>query len=124
MQMAKKKAKVTAKPVVDAPALPALTQEEMLRLRLFDAEAKLAQQEARSCVMERQALLAKIDPNGLLLAIDTKRQGVLEQERAVRQKYREALAAASSRIGIDLSNGCAIDPETGTIIQHEAKKEQ
>lgn len=122
MQMAKKKAKVAPKPVVDAPALPALTQEELLRLRLYDMEAKLAQQEARSCMMERQAIIAKIDPNGLLQAIDAKRQALVEHERGIRQNYRDALAAASSRIGIDLSNGCAIDPDTGTIIRHEKKE--
>lgn len=121
--MSKKKRTVSAEPKgADVPALPALTQEELLRLRLLDMEAKLSQQEARNFSLERQQYLAKIDPQGHLNAIDTKRVQCVERERAVRQQYKAVLDAASKRIGIDLSSGCAIDPETGTIIQHEKKE--
>jgi len=122
--MAKKNPKIpAAKKGSDVPELPSLTREEVMELRLLDTEARLAVQEARGHLMERQAYLAKIDPQGALNALDAKRAQCAERERSLRQKYRDVLSAASARVGIDLSSGCAIDPDTGKIIQHE-KKEQ
>lgn len=121
--MAAKTRKIpAAKKVSDVPELPALAKDELMELRLLDMEAKLAMQEGRGFLMERQAYLAKIDPQGALNALDTKRTQCAERERASRLKYRDVLAAASKRLGIDLSVGCAIDPETGKIIQHEKKE--
>lgn len=123
--MPRKKRTVQPEPVVsDGPKLPALTQEELLRLRLLDMEAKLAQQEAMNTAYERQVLLSKIDPQGRLAANDARRSSCVERERVSRASYKEVLDAASKRLGIDLSAGCAIDPQTGTIIQHETQKEQ
>lgn len=119
--MARKKRVAAPEPTV--PVLPALTQEELLRLRLLDTEARLAQQEGLNSLHERATLIAKIDPQGRLAAIEAKRMSCGEREKAARHGYKEALEQASKRLGIDLSAGCAIDPQTGTIIQHETKKE-
>lgn len=121
--MPRKKRTVAPAPVVpDVPKLPALTQEELLRLRLLDTEARLAAQEGQNTLHERAALLAKIDPQGRLAAIEAKRVSCGERERNARLGYKEALEAASKRLGIDLASGCAIDPQTGTVIQHEKKE--
>lgn len=114
--MAKKQRKVSGKAVVsEVPERPSLTQEEILKLRLFSAELKLASQEGLTAAMERQALLAKIDPQGRLAQIDARRSSAAESERQSRTQYTAILEAASKRLNIDLGSGCTIDPETGTV---------
>lgn len=114
--MAKKQRKVSGKSVVSAvPERPTLTQEEILRLRLFSAELKLAAQEGLTANMERQALLAKIDPQGRLAQIDARRSTAAERERQAKAEYSATLASASKRLNIDLGSGCTLDPETGTV---------
>jgi hypothetical protein len=114
--MAKKQRKVSGKAVVsEVPERPSLTQEEILKLRLFSAELKLASQEGLTAGMERQALLAKIDPQGRLAQIDARRSSAAERERQSRTQYTAILEAASKRLNIDLGSGCTIDPETGTV---------
>jgi hypothetical protein len=114
--MAKKQRKVSGKAVVsEVPERPSLTQEEILKLRLFSAELKLASQEGLTAGMERQALLAKIDPQGRLAQIDARRSSAAEHERQSRTQYTAILEAASKRLNIDLGSGCTIDPETGTV---------
>jgi hypothetical protein len=114
--------KAAARPVDPEAALPSLTQDEMMQLRLLDAHARLADQEARLALMERAAYIARIDPQGKIEAYDSRARQAREQENLTRKDYRAVLAAASARLGIDLSVGCTIHPETGKIIQH-AKKE-
>lgn len=114
--MAKKQRKVSSKASGSViPERPSLTQEEILRLRLFSTELKLAAQEGLTANMERQALLAKIDPQGRLNQIDAHRSTAAERERQARASYKETLDAASKRLNLDLGSGCTIDPETGTV---------
>lgn len=114
--MAKKQRKVSAKAAVsDVPERPTLTQEEILKLRLFSAELKLAGQEGLTAGMERQALLAKIDPQGRIAQIEARRNVAAEREEQARLQYRATLEAASKRLNLDLGSGCTIDPETGTV---------
>jgi len=127
--MAKKQVKVPAvskkakaAKVSDVPELPALTQEEVLKLRLFDMEAKLAQQEAKAVAVERQSFLAKVDPQNRLGVFENQRAQCVDRERQARASYKAAIEAASKRLGFDIGAGCSIDPETGTIIQHEKKE--
>lgn len=121
--MAAKKRKVgTASKVSDVPELPTLTQEEVLKLRLFDMEAKLAQQELKSVAVERQIFLAKVDPQNRLGVFDNQRAQCADRERQARGNYKEVIEAASKRLGFDIGAGCSIDPDTGTIIQLEKKE--
>ena len=114
--MAKKQRKVSSKSAVtDVPVRPTLTQEEILRLRLFSTELKLAAQEGLTANMERQALLAKIDPQGRLAQIDARRNTAMDRERQAKADYSATLASASKRLNLDLGSGCTIDPETGTV---------
>ena len=122
--MPRKKRIVAPEPVVsDKPELPRLTQEEVLRLRLLDTEARLASQEARSTVFERQAYLAHIDPQGRLAQIEAQIKLCFTRESESRKNYTDLLQAASKRLGLDLSSGCTLDPETGTVTVIEKKKE-
>jgi hypothetical protein len=112
----------TRKKKVMTPVLPALTQEELLRLRLASAEKNLALQEARAVVLERQAYVAKIDPTGRLLAMDSRAQELHRHASTCDEQYKGLIAKVSKRVGFDIGAGCTIDTETGTIIQHEKKE--
>ena len=103
--------------------LPKLAQEDLLRLRLFDAQAKLAMQEVQLKAQERAKYLTQIDPQNRLATLEQMIADAQEQHRVAKTSYAQALQAASKKVGVDLSSGCAIDPETGTVIRHEAKKE-
>ena len=116
---AKRTAKKTENP---EDVLPKLSQEELLKLRLLDAQAKIAAQDANMAMMEKVALLNKLDPEGLLRACDLRFARSRENEGNVRKEYQDVLAKISARLGVDLAIGCTIDPETGTVIQHEKKE--
>lgn len=119
---AKAPAKRSKKAANPEDVLPKLAQEELLKLRLLDAQAKIAAQDANMAMMEKVALLNKLDPEGLLRACDLRFARSRENEGSVRKEYQDVLAKISTRVGVDLTSGCTIDPETGTIIQHEKKE--
>jgi hypothetical protein len=118
--MPRKKRTVAPGPVVsDVPQLPTLTQEELLRLRLLSTEEKLAAQEARLAVMERNAFLARVDPKNVLGGFEAKIQREARAQVEAKKAYDEHLARVSARLGIDLKAGYLIDPETGAAAQVE-----
>ena len=121
---AKKKSntKIKSAPLSPEAALPALTQEELLRLRLASAEKNLALQEARTVSLERTAYVTKIDPAGRLAAMDTHMQELHRHAAASDAQYKNLVAQVSARVGFDIGAGCTIDTETGKIIQHEKKE--
>jgi hypothetical protein len=125
MAARKKKQKVVESVPGEAEAaLPSLTQEELLTLRLHDSQVKLFEQTARALLFERSAYIARIDPQNRIELMDQQIRRAREQENENRRSYTETLRAASVRVGIDLGVGCSIDPATGKIIQHEAKEQQ
>lgn len=119
---AKRTPKKKKAPVTPDADLPKLTQEELLRLRLADAEAKLAVQEARTVALELSVLRKQLDPDGRMLACEQAISQANERGAAARATYTACIAAASKRLGFDLAQGCTLDPETGTIIQHQKKE--
>ena len=118
----KSSTKIKNVPLNPEAALPALTQEELLRLRLASAEKNLALQEARTVSLERSAYVAKIDPAGRLAAMDTHMQELHRHASASDAQYKHLVAQVSARVGFDIGAGCTIDTETGKIIQHEKKE--
>ena len=122
--MARKKRTVeSAQPVVsDVPKLPALTQEELLRLRLASTDRRLAQQEQRSGQLEREVLLARIDPQRQLAALDNKVVTARSREMSLAKEYEEVLERASARLGIDLKKGVTVNAETGEVTRHEKQE--
>lgn len=121
--MPRKKRTVAPEPVVsEKPELPMLTQEEILRLRLLDAESRLAAQEARNTGFERQAYLARVDPQGRIAQMDSEIRDSFAREAESRRNYQALLDSAGKRLGLDLRAGCTIDPETGTVTVLEKKE--
>jgi hypothetical protein len=118
--MARKKRTVEEAAVVsDVPKLPALTQEELFRLRFLSAEERLAGQEARSVRLEREVYLSRIDPQRQLAAMEAKLQECSKREAEMRREYAEALKKAADRLGFDLSNGVTVNVETGEVTRHQ-----
>ena len=112
----------TKKPQDPVKDLPKLTQEEILKIRLINAQARLAAQDALLADVERVQYLAKIDPQGKLAALAHRVILGREQETEARKEYSEVLRRAGARLGLDLGAGCTIDPETGAVTQHEKKE--
>jgi len=122
--MARRKRTVEpASAVSDVPKLPALTQEELLRLRFLSAEQRLAAQEARTIRLEREAYLSRIDPQRHLAVMESRVTECVKREGEMHREYLAALGAAATRLGIDLGSGVTINVETGEVTRHEKKQE-
>jgi len=121
--MARRKRTVEAAPEVsDVPKLPALTQEELLRLRLASAEQKLASQEAHSSHLEREMLLTQIDPNKRLAALEARMAAARNRAMESAKIYAQVLDNASARLGINLKQGVTVNVETGEVTRHEKQE--
>jgi hypothetical protein len=121
--MARKKRTVEPAPVVpDVPKLPALTQEELLRLRLSSAEQKLAVQEAHSAQLEREVLISQIDPQRRLAALEARMAGARARAAEFSREYTQTLERAGERLGINLKQGVTVNAETGEVTRHDKQE--
>lgn len=98
------------------PVTLALSQEELMQLRLYEAEAKLAKSEGRLRAMERAIFLSKVDPEGRLTALDGAAIELARQESRATGRYNEVFSRAGARLGIDLGL-YSFDDETGVLHQ-------
>lgn len=103
------------------PAPLALTQVEMLRLEKGAAEQRAVTAEVNLLLRERMEILAKIDPQGILRAVDAEIQKRKAEMAAVRQQHTETTAAIEQRLGIRLSE-YSYDDVTGTLHQVAPEK--
>ena len=122
--MPRKKRTVAPKQEVsEVPELPSLTQEEVLRLRLFLAESKLAETEGKALRLEKEAFIAKIDPQRRLHALDIQIANCVEREVGSKKAQADLLKKVGERLKLDITEGYTIEPESGQLVQHEKKKE-
>jgi len=96
------------------PAL-ALTQEELLRIRLFDANVRLARQESTMALANKAAILAKIDPEGLVAAEEARVGRARSMEASSLADYHAALHSAAARLDLKTLEGYGIDPVSGIL---------
>lgn len=111
--MAKKIKKVVEE--VHDPILPSLTEVELLKLKLAEAEMKCANLSANIKLMERNAYVTKIDPENKLGQIEAEIRSFLERASQSKNKYNETIASVESRVGIKMSD-YSYDDETGTLV--------
>lgn len=97
------------------PPPPMLTQAEIHKLRLFEAEARHSRAEAETCRMRKKWILSLLDPKGTVEAEEQRQEKWLASAREFAKKYELAKAHASMRLGLDLDK-CGFDPETGLVV--------
>jgi hypothetical protein len=73
-------------------------------------------------VLERHALLARIDPKGQIAALDARLTHSTRAQAEARRAYADHLERVSARMGSDLRQGYLIDPETGAATLVEKKE--
>lgn len=74
-------------PLADLRPPKVLTETEQLKLRLYLAEGRAAAAEARVKIMEKDQLLKRIDPKGLLAALDLEIKTLLEAQMQAMAEY-------------------------------------
>jgi len=125
--MAARKKQVKSKVVVEetvvvppAPPEPIepprkiLTRGEIDALARWATEVHYADVIAELRERDRRELLARIDPNGQVDALDRALAAARGSRAAAKSRYLSAAEAASARLGIDVTQ-CAYDDETGLL---------
>lgn len=97
------------------PNIPSLTESELLRLKVHEAEQRAATAEANLRIYERNAYLRKIDPEGKLAAYDQEIRDLIGRATASRGKYAETITKIESRVGIKMAD-YSYDDETGALV--------
>jgi hypothetical protein len=107
--------KMGIEPMAEAPALLSLKPEELWKMRYVEAEIRAASKDAVIAKLTKKVILMQIDPSGLINAEDQKIEAATQAMTISKSEYRQIMAAASERLGVNLS-GCAIDPDSGVVI--------
>ena len=102
-------------PVSGEPAPKMLTQDELFKLRLYEAEVRHARAESETARMRKKWILALLDPQGSVEKEEARIQRWLDTATDFAKKYENVKAHASMRLGIDLSQ-CGFDTDTGLVV--------
>ena len=103
------------------PPMPMLTQDELHKLVLFQAQISHAKAEAETCRRRRKWILSLLDPKGTVETEEARRDKWLTETANIGKKYEAMLARASMRLNLDLSK-CSFDTETGLVIPPDSAK--
>lgn len=97
----------------------ALTELELLRLRLFAAEHRRFNAEASMRVLEKQALIRQLDPDNKLGLLDQAIRAASEGAAQAQGQHNEILQSIEKRLNIEIKN-FSFDAETGRLFPHQA----
>lgn len=113
-----RKAKSTPAPVVKKEhidtGLLSLTEAELLKMRLADLEAQVAQKDVHLAELRKAYVMVQVDPKGLIAAQEQAKIAANREFDQAKEEYRKVLAAACERLGVDASRA-SVNPETGVI---------
>jgi hypothetical protein len=123
---AKKKLKKDAEVVVSPEAVPEvqaeavddtkrLTRAEMLELRCLEAESKLASAGIQNITMQRDQLLAKLDPEGKILALSGTIRGLADDAARLAREQIRLKGEIEKRLGIDNLANYSYDDMSGDL---------
>lgn len=96
-----------------------VTEGEMLRLQNAMLRGEAARLRADSLRVARAALLARIDPEGHLVRMDTQISVLVATDAQARVDFDAVRAAIGERLGINIE-AAAIDPASGAVVLSEA----
>ena len=105
-------------PAAAEPVPLMLTQEELFKLRLYEADARHAKAEAETCRVRKKWILALLDPKGTVTKEEERMDKWSATSRDNFKKYENAKSHISMRLRIDL-NQCGFDTETGLVVPPE-----
>lgn len=91
-----------------------LTEVELLKLRLYQAEQLAAQRARLLAQTARDAYVRKIDPEGQLRALDSEVEQHRLEEREAHASYIQSVRAVEARLGVSLSH-YVYDDVTGVL---------
>ena len=95
-----------------------LTQEEMLRMQLYEEEAVAGDAQTRLFLYEKDAYLLKIDPQGKLGELIRGIQESTRKNVTAKQKVKDLKSAIEARLNIKLEE-YAYNEETGKLQKPE-----
>ena len=107
------KSKKPAAPV-EPPDDLALTERELLTLRIHDAEFRQHSAEAKSRYLEKQALLRQLDPDNRLGLLDQAIGRSGEAAAKAKAAHAEVVKHIETRLGITLTD-YSYDADTGRL---------
>jgi hypothetical protein len=107
-----KKAVIVEKPAT--PELLSLTEAELLKMRVADLEAQVAQRDVHLAELRKAYIALQVDPKGMLAAQEQARITANREFEIAKADYRKVLATACARFGIDPARA-SVNPETGVI---------
>ena len=96
-----------------------VTEGEMLRLQNAQLRGEAARLRADSLRVARAALLARIDPEGHLVRLDTQISVLVAADAQAKVDFDVVRSAIGERLGINIE-AAAIDPASGAVVLPEA----
>jgi len=112
--MPRKPKKVAPVEKAATPELVSLTEAELLRMRVADLEAQVAQRDVHLAELRKAYVVMQVDPKGLLAAQEQARVTANREFEVAKADYRKVMAVACARFGIDPARA-SVNPETGVI---------
>lgn len=105
--------------VVDVQPLPApanrVALSDLWEMRLAQADKRAAEAQQEAARMSRLYILAKIDPKGLILAVEKKLDDAKKATESAENRSLIAKKRMEFALGRSLT-GLAIDPDSGEVI--------
>ena len=94
-----------------------LTPLEVARMMRFRAETEALRARAASCKSKTDALLAKLDPKGEIVASIEEQQRFNAAAALAESRHASLTAEIGKRLGIDMGR-YSFDDETGILFEH------
>lgn len=94
-----------------------LTREEILTLKLAEAEGRAATFQLAYRQLQRENYIAQIDPKGLLKKTAEEIGTINDSVQQHKASYTQALQAVEKRLGVSMKD-CSFDEATGIVTPH------
>lgn len=96
------------------PEVLRLDETTLLKLKGQDAETRALKFELQNHILTKEKLLAQVDPQGVLKALDKKIQQLSQEYSVANQEYGKVRDEIGSELGIDMKE-YSYDDKTGVL---------
>jgi hypothetical protein len=91
-----------------------LKETELLKLKLYAAEAEKSSKHAQLLIAQREAYIRQVDPEGRIAKMAADIRLSTEESQEAGKRYQDAVAAVEARLKISLA-AYSYDDETGSL---------